>query len=628
MRAPLAFTLSLLLSAGAAAGNVKTTANRGNAGSQAGSAGSVTPVTLSVPTLNPGLGIGAQLAPIADLSRGLPFQSPQMARGDLAPTLAAPGFGPAPSDAPRAAADAADASVATNLPPYMGALIGAGAPKSLVEKLDAFLAARHPGDQSQVYHGLQHSRDVAGVAARMASESGLSPARTALVVLAASLHDLDPNRAPGAPPTVKATVAYLEQDGEARLLLAQFGNRFGFSARQVAALIKATDFNPNPEALKAIQAEFERSAGEAFAGDVAWALDWGKRLALADKTAAYLGDNRQSLAFVRGLAGEFRAGAEARGEKGPPDVAIVANTHNFMTPLRDSPEFALLPADLQARYDDTLAYFRGIGTPEAAAKALEGLQTSAPTRGPPALAQEDLKALNRYINSIAGDTELSAEQRNGLFKNWLEDEAPRRGIKDGSQRARDVHALFNPGTASTEDAAMAEVHPRLQRQRAALLKLAKDNNTTPKAISDTLVNQGLLGDLRGLGPEAFERQAWFAMRRASLERAVRRYPQNEQGDFMRMLKDAMLTPSGKSVEEVARSGAFAQVTYAGGIKAKADREPDNKTVDMVFYITRVEEKWHIEGNRQNRPLGRSDDELVAQFKAWLLRGGIPAADFD
>lgn len=635
--------LSLLLAAPpafSAGGTARVNTGRGgvNSGGQAGAAGgvqaspgSVPGVTLvpalngtlsplSAPALSPASSLG--LAPSALAETSL---APQGAAASPARSLSAASEGTGPSASLPAARSADSAPLA----PYAQTLVGAGAPLELVRRLDAFLASHHPGDQDAVYHGLQHSRDVAAVAARMAAQERLDRGRTVLVVLAASLHDLDPERAPGAPPVVAATVRYLQENAQARELVAEFAALFGFTPGQVRSLILATDFNPVPEKLAEIKAAFERSTSEEFSGDaVSWARQWGLRLSVADKSAAYLGDQRQSLAFVRGLAGEFRAAAAARGAQGPTDAQIVADTHKFMGSLNESPEMNMLPYDLRERYDATLTYFRSIGTPEAAADALRALD-DAPKRGPPAqdsALSRDVASARRYIAGIAGGMKLQERQRAALFEQWLEDE----GLPADSARAQAVKQALLPASAAADAAALEGVSPALSRHHASLLKLAREQGTTPAEISATLVSAGLAGTLASVDAATFEHQSWLAMRRASLERAVRRYPDNQQGDFMRQLASAMSSPGGKSVEEVARDGVFAYVDFTGSAVSRVSvgRDPDPRSPHMVFYVTRREEKWRIDGYRQNRELRRSDAELTRQLKAWLQRGGIPAADFE
>lgn len=633
LRAWSAF-LSLLLagSPALAGGNVRAGEARGGRvnGSPAGPSGGAAGPAGAVPVVR----LEPSLSPLNGVSLSPPALSPALPPS----ALAAPAEGSRP-DAPRAAppspspgaalpAPAQAEAAARELPAYALALRRAGAPQALVERLDDWLVSRHPGEQDRLYHGLQHSRDVAGVAARLAESAGLSGPKAALVVFAASLHDVDPERAAGSPPSVEATVRYLARDEQARELLAAFSRACGFTPGQVLALIKATDFHPDPERLKALEADFERAARASFPGEEAWALDWGRRLALADKTAAYLGTPESSLAFVRGLAGEFRAAASAAAGRpsGPSDELVAAGTHGFLQPLRDSPDFARLPADLRERFDATLSYFKGIGTPEAARRALLALG-SAPARGPPEgdALRRDLDSARRYVAGIAGTTRLTERQRGALFEMWLEEQ----GIPAGSERARSVKAALLPAAAAADAAALADVPAGLRGHDASLLRLARETGSSPGAIAAELQKAGVVSDLAGLPAEVFERQAWQVMRRASLERAVRRYPDNAQGEFLRALASHIATPGGKSVEEVAREGAFAYVDFAGNrvLRARSGRDPDLRSPEVVFYITRREEKWRIDGYRQNRPAGRSDAELERRLRDWLIGGGIPAEDF-
>ncbi|MDX6771221.1 MAG: HD domain-containing protein, partial [Elusimicrobiota bacterium] len=528
------------------------------------------------------------------------------------------------ADAPRVTPAA---PAAGPLPRFLQVLVAAGAPVPLVERLYRLLADGHPGNQNAVYHGLGHSRAVADLTARLAEEAVLTPDRAALVVLAASLHDLDPGRAPGMPPTVSATLAFLERDPEARALVAEFGAHFGFTPAQVAALIKATDFSPVPARLAELQRDFERSADDAFPAEAAaWGREWGLRISAADKTAAYLGTTQEALAAVRGLAGEFRAEAAAAGRPGRSDADIVAHTHSFLGGLAMSPQMALLPQELQERFETNWRYFQTLSEPQAAAAALAALD-AAPTRGPPASPQTILDAgrARRFIEGMTKGARSDEKTRRGVLQLWLEEQR----IPPGSARGKAVLAELFPAALAERESALAGVSPALARYHDSLLKLAREQGTTPLEISRTLEAAGTIGDLAGVDAGTFEHQAWLALRRASLERAVRRYPDNAQGDFMRQLAGAMSAPGGKSVEEVAREGVFAYVDFggAGVSRAAVGRDPDPRAPEMVFYVTRREEKWRVEGYRRNRGAG-TDAESKRRLVRWLVAGGIPAADFE
>jgi hypothetical protein len=84
------------------------------------------------------------------------------------------------------------------------------------------------------------------------------------------------------------------------------------------------------------------------------------------------------------------------------------------------------------------------------------------------------------------------------------------------------------------------------------------------------------------------------------------------------------------VEEVARDGVFAYVDFAGPavLRAAAGRDPDVRAFQMVFYVTRRDGRWRIDGYRQNKDMRRGDAELERNFKTWLTAGGVPKADFE
>jgi hypothetical protein len=63
------------------------------------------------------------------------------------------------------------------------------------------------------------------------------------------------------------------------------------------------------------------------------------------------------------------------------------------------------------------------------------------------------------------------------------------------------------------------------------------------------------------------------------------------------------------------------------IRASSGRDPDVRSYQAVFYVTRDDGRWRIGGYRQNK-IDRQDSELVENLKFWLVSGGIPAADLE
>jgi hypothetical protein len=372
-----------------------------------------------------------------------------------------------------------------------------------------------------------------------------------------------------------------------------------------------------PAEMEAKQAAFVKAAHEAFPGEE-WGVEWGRRLAFADQTSSYVGSLEDAKKRVEGLAHEIRTSLDG---KGPSDAQMLAGTAKFLGVLRANPQFSLLPADRRAAFEKVHAYFAERQTPEAwAAEA-----APAPARAPPAAPHApDVEGAKRYVRSIAAGLTLDDRQTDALLGQYFEE----RGIRPGSERAEAVRRELVPGRAAADDRAAAGLSPSLSRRRAVLLAVAADHGTTPAAVEASLKRRGLLEHLAGADDETFRSQAERALQRDELDRAVARYPKNEQGNFLRSVASDMGAPSGKSIEEVTRAGVFAYVDFNGSrvLRATTGRDPDVSSVQMVFYVTRGGGRWKIGGYRQNRATGRSDAELAAALRRWLTDGGIPAQD--
>ncbi|MFI5347660.1 MAG: hypothetical protein ACHQ51_14895 [Elusimicrobiota bacterium] len=231
-----------------------------------------------------------------------------------------------------------------------------GVPGDLTARLRRFLAARHPGEQDRIYHGLAHTYEVAALTARVVRERpDLSGGRRVLLILAAALHDVDPSRAPNTPARVAGTLAHLDADSEARTLLEDFGGLFRFTAAQLRALILATDYSADPRARRAMSAAFAAAAAAAFPEETE-ALEWGRMLGYLDRVASYLESDDLARRRVAGLARELRGGAD-RGS-GPTDEEMLARSAEFLTALGNDPMFAQLPSQDRARFSVVAARFR------------------------------------------------------------------------------------------------------------------------------------------------------------------------------------------------------------------------------------------------------------------------------
>lgn len=234
--------------------------------------------------------------------------------------------------------------------PFIKELEALGAPRSLTARLRQFLSERHAGNQERVYHNLAHSCEVAGLTARLLKSWPRVPrGRKALLILSASVHDVDPTRRPGTAPRVAATIEHLENDGEARALLYDFGELFDFTPAQVCALILATDYSPFPEEMKAKRDQFMKASQGVF-GDDPWIPEWGRRLAYWDQISTYLDSTEKARRRVAGLARELRA--DKRKPLGMSEIS-----KRFLSNLRRDPLFEYLPLEDRRRFDAALASF-------------------------------------------------------------------------------------------------------------------------------------------------------------------------------------------------------------------------------------------------------------------------------
>lgn len=583
------------------------------ASSSAGAGRSSAASALGASALAPNLRVGAVLAPSATPGA---LALPRAAAAVAAPAPSAPGLHAAAVPAaplPAAAEAAPPAAVAPSAAPdYVTALEALGVEAGLARRLDDFLSSRHPGDPARVYHGLAHSQEVAALAARLTRGAGLSPDKKILLIVAAALHDVDPLRAAGTPARVPQTLAYLDSAPEARDILAEFEQRFGFTAAQIKALILATDFSPDPALMAAKQKIFETAAAAAFPDN--WGVVWGRRLAFAEQIATYVATPEQARRRVQGLA------AEIRGPNGtsPSDADVLAGTGKFLQVLRDNSQFTLLSSADQAHFLAVLAYFQARPTPELWQDAASPAAARAPPVSP------DAAAARRYIRGIAAGIALDDRQTDALLGDYFSDN----GIPPGSARAAAVRRELLPARVAAEDGATAALNPGLQRHRAAILHLAAEYGVTPSDVQAALARRGEMAAYAALSPAAFERQADLALRRDALKRAVAGYPAGAAGDLLRRIAETMAVQGGKSVEEVARDGVFVYADFSGLTltQASVGRDPDVRAAQMVFYVTRRDGRWRFDGYRQNRPQGRADADYVAALERWLVAGGVPARD--
>lgn len=630
-RTPLPLLLAAVSLALPAAAQVKTGAVAADAAAGTGqvgtslSPGGIAPVGgLNASSLSPLSLTPVLAAPAASLNQGLApsalVATPVKAAASADPVRPVAAAAATPPKTPPNVPPAAAAPGPPGGPPFfVQQLVKLGVASDLALRLQTFLDSRHPGDQDKVYHGLGHSHEVADLAARVVAGQNLPVDKQILLIVSAALHDVDPERAANTPARVSATLAHLDEDDAARALLLDFGTRHGFTAAQVKAMIMATDFAMDPAQMKEKQDAFAKAAAEAFPSEPGWALAWGKRLAFSDQISTYVGSLEQAKARVRGLALEIRAQLEAIGKgPGPTDEVMLAGSFKFLDVLKQSPEFALLPAEQRKNFALVLDYFQSRQTPESWKN--DGVPP--PARAPPA--SPDLEAARRYIREIMGSRAPTEREADALLGDWLEEQ----GIPRGSPRAADVRAGLLPSRAAAEADATSKLRPELRRHAAVIIKLAAEYKQTPAGVEAMLARSGLLGHLDIIPDDQFETQARMALDRAELARAVKNYPETEQGELMRAVADTMGTRGGKSVEEVARDGVFVYSDFVSGkpIRAYVSRDPDIRTSLVAFYVTRRDGRWNIGVYRQNRQTRTSDATFEDSFKAWLRAGRVPPGD--
>ena len=546
--------------------------------------------SLSAPALSAGLGLApSALTPARSAATVEKKAEPQ------AVAAAAP-----PNTPPDAGPNSSPAGPPAGPPYFIQSLAKLGVPSALTARLEAFLASRHPGDQDKIYHGLGHSHEVADLAARIVGAQDLPAEKKIMLIFSAALHDVDPDRAVNTPARVSATLAHLDADDEARGLLLDYGAKYGFTAAQVKAMIMATDFAMDPAQMKEKQDAFAAAAKEAFPAEPEWALAWGRRLAFADQSSTYVGSLEGARKRVEGLAVEIRAQLEAIGKgPGPSDAVMLAGTAKFLTVLKQNPLFALLPAEQRHNFDAVHAYFEARQTPEAWAAASAPTAARAPPKSP------DLAAARRYINDIMGGVRAPTDREaDALLGDWLDE----KGIPRDSKRAADVRLALVPGKAHAESDVAAKLDPALRRHAALLIRLAAEHKVTVSYVESVIVKRGLLQYLGDIPDARLEPQIEMALTNAELERAVSRYPDNEQGELMRSVAGVMGVKGGKSVEEVARDGVFLYADF-NGVRFRrgyVSRDPDIQGHTIAFYITRKDGQWRVDGYRQKIQSKTSD----------------------
>lgn len=195
---------------------------------------------------------------------------------------------------------------------------------------NAELQAAHPRLPGAIYHGLDHSVQVRAATFELARARGHDPATARFLSEVALVHDWDPDRPPGMPARVDATLALLEADyaGQGALVRGARGSilkdRFKWTPvqlRTALALIQRTAYPFDPAA--AIR--YERTLRTLPPAERGFALAEGALLSeYADKGSTYMRTSfRAATSSVAGLAGEI---SRANAAAGRPPVSVRALT--------------------------------------------------------------------------------------------------------------------------------------------------------------------------------------------------------------------------------------------------------------------------------------------------------------
>ena len=267
---------------------------------------------------------------------------------------------------------------------------------------DEFLAGHPQPEGRAIYHGPEHTANVASMAKFLASARGLSPADSEFVGQVGLLHDWDPLRTPGNPARVPATLKALDDDFNGVQPLVKGANgsvlksRFGWDAAKLAeakAMIQRTEFpfdQPNNSPAYGGQAPsdvYANMIAKLPASRRPFVMREGALLSeYADKGSFYyMNDFGGASRAVDGLANEISQ------VSGKPMTASALDTGAFMRSIGQDSSFAtdraiasklgvdvtfpgkdqvfpLLPSDYQFNFDSNMARFDEMnhGTRQAA----------------------------------------------------------------------------------------------------------------------------------------------------------------------------------------------------------------------------------------------------------------------
>lgn len=245
-------------------------------------------------------------------------------------------------------------------------------------------------------------------------------------------------------------------------------------------------------------------------------------------------------------------------------------------------------------------------------------------RAPPA--RDDigraLKKVRKYIVDMAAGIKISDNNRHGLMVMGLEEE----GIKLESTVGRAVEAELFPTRAQRGQEARSAIAPEFVNHASLIVELAGKFGLATEEVERIIKEKPILTALLATKANARQarRQLVFVLQRDRVESMTSKFPDNAQGRFLQAMGQEILTPGGKSIEEILRAGAFAYVDFAGKSvrTTSVGRDPDVQSSDYVFYILlEADGRWTINGYRKNneRVIG-VDQEYVEVLQNWLKAG--------
>lgn len=269
--------------------------------------------------------------------------------------------------------------------------------------------------------------------------------------------------------------------------------------------------------------------------------------------------------------------------------------------------------------------------PASPIMAVAPLSENAESALPPAVDSQHAPIVAKakeYIRSIMGRRAPTERESEALLEQFLESSE----IDAESPTAQAVRKGVLPEAAARQNQLSARIDPRIGHWSRLLIELGRSEGLAPEHIASLAARSGQLQVLAGVrSPEVVRNLLHHLVLKDKIESTLVRYPNNEQGVFLRDVASQILTKTGKSIEEISRDGAFGYLNFSGlsVARAQSGRDPDAREPHMLFYIQYIDGKWKFSGYRQNtRPgfRGGPDGQYQKALKNWLIAGGVPESD--